>query len=85
MNLSGRSRLDVYFEVLEAINNGIHIPSLITYEANVSWNVGSNVFDTLIRSGCIKEEIDRNYVRYYLTIKGRNALAYYLKALESLV
>ena len=83
--MSGRSRLDICFEVLEAINNGIYNHTKIIYEVNVSWNVGSSVFDALIRSGCIREEKEKNYVRYYLTMKGRNALSYYMKALESLV
>ena len=82
--MSRRSRLGIYFLVLEAINNGIHIPTRITYETNLSWGVGCSVFDALIRSGFIGEEKEKNSVRYYLTKKGRNALLYYTKALEGL-
>jgi len=83
--LSRRSRLDIYFDVLELIGNGTDIPARIIYETNLSWEVGSNVFDTLIRSGFIWEKKEKESVRYNLTTKGRNVLSYYWKALENLV
>ena len=83
--MSRRSRLDIYFNVLEAINNGIDIPTRITYETNLSWTVGCSVFDALIKSDFIREEKEKNFIRYYITEKGRNALSYYMKALEGLI
>lgn len=83
--MSRRSRLDIYFHVLEAIKDGTHIPTKITYETNLSWDEGCNVFDALIRSGFIWEKKERNSVRYYLTEKGRNALSYYEEAMETLI
>jgi predicted transcriptional regulator len=80
--LSRRSRLDIYFVVLEAIGNGIDVPTRITYETNLPWEVGCDVFDDLVRSGFIREEKEKNSVRFDLTKKGRNVLSYYLKALE---
>ncbi len=80
-----RSRLDIYFDVFEAIGKGIHTPTRITYYANVSWIVGCNVFDDLIKSDFIREEKEMISVRYYLTEKGRNALSYYIEALEGLI
>ena len=80
-----RSRLDIYFDVLEAIGNGIDVPTRITYETNLSWAVGCSVFDALIKSDFIREEKEMNSLRYYLTEKGRNALSYYLMALEGLI
>ena len=85
LNLSRRSRLDIYFDVLELIGNGTDIPTRIIYETSLSWEVGSNVFDTLIRSGFIWEKKEKESVRYNLTTKGRNVLSYYWKALENLV
>ena len=85
MNLGRRSRLDIYFIVLEMIDNGVDIPTRITHEINLPWEVGCNVFDTLIMSGFISEKKVNNSVRYYLTTKGRNVLSYYWKALENLV
>ncbi len=43
--MSRRSILDIYFDVLEAIGKGIDVPTRITYETNLSWKEGSNVFD----------------------------------------
>ena len=83
--MSRRSRLDIYFDVLELIGNGTDLPIRIAYETNLSWEVGCNVFDTLIRSGFIWEKKEKDSVRFNLTTKGRNVLLYYLKALESLV
>ena len=80
-----RSRPDIYFDVLEAIGNGIHTPTRITYDANISWIVGCNVFDDLIKSDFIREEEEMISVRYYLTEKGRNSLSYYMKAIEGLI
>ena len=80
--MSRRSRLDIYFVVLEAIGNGIDVPTRIIDETNLSWEVGCDVFDDLIRSGFIREENVKNVVRFYLTKKGRNVLSYYWKALE---
>ena len=80
-----RSRLDIYFDVLEAIGNGIDEPTRIMYDANLSWIVGCNVFDDLIKSDFIREEKEMISARYYLTEKGRNALSYYIEALEGLI
>ena len=80
--MSRRSRLDIYFVVLEAIGNGIDVPTRIIYETNLSCEVGYSVFDALTRSGFIREEKEKNSVRFYLTKKGNNVLSYYWKALE---
>ena len=83
--MARRSRLEMYFDVLEVINSGITVPTRIMYETNLSWTVGCSVFDTLIKSDFLMEEKKKNALRYYLTEKGRNALAYYQMALEGLI
>jgi predicted transcriptional regulator len=83
--MSRRSRAYIYFDVLEAIWNGIDIPSRITHETNLSREAGCSVFDALIRSGFINEDKKESPIRYYLTMKGKNALSYYLMALEGLI
>jgi len=83
--MARRSRLEMYFDVLEVINSGITVPTRIMYETNLSWTVGCSVFDTLIKSDFLREEKKKNALRYYLTEKGRNALAYYQMALEGLI
>jgi len=80
--LGRRSRLDIYFIVLEAIGKGIDEPRRITYETNLSWEEGCSVFDDLIKSGFIGEKNVKKFVRFYLTMKGRNVLSYFLKAIE---
>jgi len=74
--------MDIYIDVLETIGNGIDLPVRITYETNLSWEEGCNVFDALLGNEFIHEEKIKNSVRFYLTKKGRNVLSYYLKALE---
>ncbi len=83
--MSRRSRAYIYFDVLEAIWNGIDVPTRITSETNVSREEGYRVFDALIRSGFVNEEKKKSPIRYYLTMKGKNALSYYLMAMEGLI
>jgi predicted transcriptional regulator len=79
-----RSRLEICFDVLKAINNGTDKPTRIMYETNLSWTSVCSVFDALINSGFIREEKWRSSKRYHITEKGRNALSYHLKSLEGL-
>ena len=79
-----RSRLEIYFDVLKAIDNGTHKPTRIMYETNLSWISVCNVFDTLINSDFIRSEKWKSSKRYHITEKGRNALSYHLKSLEGL-
>ena len=80
--MSRRSILDIYFDVLEVIGKGIDVPTRITYETNLSWKEGCNVFDALLGNDFIREKKEKNSVSFYLTKKGRNVLSYYWKALE---
>ncbi len=79
-----RSRLDIYFDVLKAIDNGTNIPTRIMYETNLSWTIACNVFDSLIKGDFISTNNKKRSTRYYITKKGRNALSYHLKSLEGL-
>ncbi len=79
-----RSRLDIYFDVLDVIDKGTKKPTRIMYETNLGWTSLCNVFETLINSDFIREEKWKNSKRYYITEKGKNALSYHLKSLEGL-
>ncbi len=79
-----RSRLEIYFDVLKAIDNGTNKPTRIMYKTNLCWASLLNVFDTLINSDFIRAEKMKSSKRYYITEKGRNALSYHLKSLEGL-
>ena len=79
-----RSRLKIYFDVLNTIDNGTHKPTRIMYETNISWTCACSVFDALNNIDYIREEKTKTSKRYYITEKGRNALSYHLKSLEGL-
>ncbi len=79
-----RSRLETYFDVLKAIDNGTDILTRIMHEANLSWISVCNVFDSLIKGDFIRAHKKKHSTRYYITEKGKNALSYHLKSLEGL-
>jgi predicted transcriptional regulator len=77
-----RSRLEIYFDVLKAIDNGTNKPTRIMYETNLSWTSVCSVFNALTTSDFIRSEKWKSSKRYHITKKGRNALSYHLKSLE---
>ena len=80
-----RSRLEIYFDILEVIDRGITKPTQIMYKTNLSWVTLQDIFDALIKGGFIREELKKNAKRYEVTDKGRTALSYYSKSLDGLV
>ena len=83
--MTRRSRLEIYFDILEVIERGVNKPTQIMYKTNLSWATLQDIFETLINGGFIAEELKKNTKRYQVTDKGRNALSYYLKSLDGLV
>ena len=79
-----RSRLEVYFDVLKAIGEGVDKPTRIMYKANLSWNTLEDALATLANREFIVEKRIGNSRRYSLSIKGQSALEHFNKALESL-
>jgi len=79
-----RSRLEIYFDILDVIDRGIDKPTRIMYKTNLSWNSLQDIFATLLKGEFIREEIAKNSKRYYITDKGKRALYYHLKSLEGL-
>jgi predicted transcriptional regulator len=79
-----RSKLQIYFNVLEVIKKGVSKPTRIMYGANLSWNTLLEVFTVLTSQGLIKEAHPEGYKRYTLTDKGLDALTHYSKALDIL-
>jgi predicted transcriptional regulator len=80
-----RSRLEIYFDVLKAIENGTDKPTRIMYETNLSWTSVCSVFDALINSDFIRTEKKKTSKRYYITAKGKNALSYHMRSIEGLL
>ena len=83
--MSRRSRLDIYFDILQVLDIGINKPTRIMSKANLSWIILQEMFETLILGGFIREENEMGPQRYYLTDKGKNALSYHRKSIEGLV
>lgn len=82
--MNRRSRLEMYFDILEAINRGIKLPTRIMYRTNLSWVVLQEMFETLVNGGFIRGEEGKSSQRYYITEKGKNALSHHLKSLDGL-
>ena len=78
---SERSRLQIYFSVLNAIRKGAQKPTTIMQDANVSWKTLFEVFTVLTSKGLIKSDYQECYKRYSLTKKGLIAATHYGKAL----
>ena len=83
--MTRRSRLEIYFDILDVIERGVTKPTQVMYNTNLSWATLQDIFETLIQGGFITEEMEKNAKRYLVTEKGRNALSYYLKSLNGLV
>jgi len=80
-----RSRLDIYFNILEVISRGATKPTQIMYKTSLSWLVLQDTFETLIGGGFIREENEKGAQRYYVTDRGLNALSNHLRSLDGLV
>ena len=84
-NMVRRSRLEIYFDILEVISGGVTKPTQIMSKTNLSWVTLQEMFETLTSCSFIRTEIEEGALRYYIADKGQNALAYHLKSLEGLV
>ena len=80
-----RSRLEIYFDILEVISRGTNKPTRIMYKTNLSWITLQEMFKILIEGSFIREDKEKNSLRYYINEKGKNALSYHLKSLDGLV
>ena len=83
--MTRRSRLDIYFDVLEVVERGVDKPTRIMYETNLSWRVLKEIFSTLVSKGFLSEELVKNSKRYHITDKGINALSHHRRSLEGLI
>ena len=79
-----RSRLELYFDVIKAIGEGVDKPTRIMYKANLSWVTLGEALATLVNKEFVVEKKMGNSHRYLLSDKGQNALEHFNKALENL-
>lgn len=75
-----RSRLEIYYDVLQAISGGIQKPTRIMYKANLSWIPLQEILKSLLTQGFIQEKKFKKSRRYEITSRGISVLEYYRKA-----
>jgi predicted transcriptional regulator len=80
-----RSRLEIYFKVLEVIQRGVDKPTRIMYGSNLSWNAIQEVFEVLVAGGFVSVKKQGKKSRYHITDKGHRAITYYKRSLEDLI
>jgi len=79
-----RSRLEMYLDVLEKIDQGIRKPTNIMYKCNLSWHPLQNILTSLIERELIREIKKHNHKYYEITEKGRQVLIYLKKLIQIL-
>ena len=80
-----RSKFEIYIDIMSLIKNGIHIPTRIMYNANLSWKPLKEILKSMCLQGVIQEtsgngDDKRTKRNYVLTEKGENILRYFNKA-----
>ena len=78
-----RSKLEIYLDVLEKINEGISRSTNIMYKCNLSWRPLREILGTLMNRGLIKEVEQHNYRCYIITEKGRETLIYFRRIVKA--
>jgi predicted transcriptional regulator len=71
-----RSRLEMYLDVLEKINQGVSKPTNIMYKCNLSWRPLKEILRSLIEKGLVEETKRDNHKHYRITKKGKEILIY---------
>jgi len=77
-----RSRLEMYLDVLERIEQGISKPTNIMYKCNLSWRPLREILELLIEKGLVEETIRENHRRYTITRKGNIYLGTLIRMLH---
>jgi len=80
-----RSKFEIYIDIMSLIKNGVHIPTRIMYNANLSWKPLKEILKSMCLQGVIQEisgdgDDKRTKRNYVLTEKGENILRYFNKA-----
>lgn len=69
-----RSRLELYLEVLMAIDRGVSRPTNIMYRCNLSWTNCKEILNFLVRRNLVMVVENNNHKIYRLTESGRELL-----------
>ena len=79
---SRRSKLEIYFAILDVVKKGTHLPTRIMYDANLSWKTLTETLDSMVEQGLLVRKADQKHHTYELTDKARTILEYFDKTLE---
>lgn len=69
-----RSRLEIYVDVLRAINRGINKPTRIMFATNLSWKTLSEVLKNLEEREFIEQRIVGRRRLFFITERGKTIL-----------
>jgi predicted transcriptional regulator len=80
-----RSKLEIFFDILNVVNNGVVKPTRIMYKTNLSWTPLQKALQTLLEGDFITEKQYGKTNRYYITEKGKRTLTYYKRSMNELL
>lgn len=76
-----RSRLEIYLDILEAVERGINKPTRIMFAVNLSWKPFREMISNLEKWGLIERRVIKSHELIFITEKGKRILGN-LKALS---
>jgi predicted transcriptional regulator len=82
--VSRRSRMETFCDILRAIGAGAEKPTHIMYKANLSWTVMQNYIKSLETQGLVISVSDQGKRLYHLSDKGFQLLKQFLTIREDL-
>jgi predicted transcriptional regulator len=82
--VSRRSRMETFCDILRAIGAGAEKPTHIMYKANLSWTVMQNYIKSLETQGLVVSVSDQGKRLYHLSDKGFQLLKQFLTIREDL-
>ncbi len=77
-----RGKLEIYLEVLKAVNKGTEKPTRIMYKTNLSWKPLTEILQSMQDQGLIASHKKGNSTIYKITEKGKNVLKYFVDAMN---
>ena len=72
-----RSKIEIYAEILQAIDDGCHKPTRIMYKSNLSWVSLMKALNILKDIEALRVENEGKRKRCFVTEKGREILRQY--------
>lgn len=75
-----RSKMELYLEVLRAINRGVNKPTNIMYKCNLSWTNSREILNSLVEQNLVTVIENNNRRIYRITERGKKILEYFENA-----